>query len=193
MRLKFVWVMHSSLSCFHILICPRSVNSLAPPFSSGGFRSNQLEFGHPKIRFISDKAQKRQLWAAIFFPWLGTLQSFFFFFLSDYPPLRFLFLLLRFPSHPFQGLSRLLTFLWPSLYYGGTIRFILTRFTNVTLTTLLYACVCLCVCVFYGLDLAKSEWCLEANRGIPASEISIILTLALFFFALSDPRQQWGC
>lgn len=84
-----------------------------------------------------------------------------------------------------RGLSRLLTFLWPSSYYVGTIRFIPTRFTNVTLTTLLSACVCLYVCVFYGLDLAKSEWCLEANRGIPASEISIILTLA-FFFALSD-------
>lgn len=41
-------------------------------------------------------------------------------------------------------------------------------------------CVFMCTPVFYRLDLAKSEWCLEANRGIPASEISIILTLAFF-------------
>ncbi len=55
-----------------------------------------------------------------------------------------------------RGLSRLLTFLWPSLYYVGTIRFILTRFTNVTLTTLLSTCVCLCACVcFMDLTLLR--------------------------------------
>lgn len=53
-----------------------------------------------------------------------------------------------------RGLSRLLTFLWPSLYYVGTIRFILTRFTGVTLTTLLSACVCLCACVCF-MDLTS--------------------------------------
>lgn len=84
-----------------------------------------------------------------------------------------------------RGLSRLLTFLWPSLYYVETIRFIPTRFTNVTLTTLLSVC----VCVFYGLDLAKSEWCLEANRGIPASESSI----NDFSFSALRPWKHGGC
>lgn len=79
---------------------------------------------------------------------LATLQSFFLF--SVYPSLCFFFSLSlsAVPPHIHsRGLSRLLTFLWPSSYYVGTIRFILTRFTNVTLTTLLSACVCLCACV----------------------------------------------
>ena len=60
----------------------------------------------------------------------------------------FLFSRSSVPPHiPSRGLSRLLTFLWPSSYYVGTIRFILTRFTGVTLTTLLSACVCVCVYV----------------------------------------------
>lgn len=77
------------------------------------------------------------------------------FFLSVYPLLRFLFSCCCSPPHiRSRGLSRLLTFLWPSLYYVGTIRFIPTRFTNVTLTTLLSACVCLCACVCF-MDLTS--------------------------------------
>lgn len=48
-----------------------------------------------------------------------------------------------------RGLSRLLTFLWLPTYYVGTIRFILTRFTSATLTTLLSAFVCLCACMCF--------------------------------------------
>lgn len=77
---------------------------------------------------------------------------------SVYPSLHFLFSrALHVPPHICsRGLSRLLTFLWPFLYYVGTIRFILTRFTGVTLTTLLSACACLCVCLcFIDLTLLR--------------------------------------
>lgn len=52
-----------------------------------------------------------------------------------------------------RGLSRPLTFLWLSPYYVRTIGFILPRFTSVTLTTLLSAC----VQEFYEFDLARIE------------------------------------
>lgn len=52
-----------------------------------------------------------------------------------------------------------------------------------------YVCVCVFMCVFYGLDLAKSEWCLEANRGIPASESFIID----FSFSALRPWKHRAC
>lgn len=100
---------------------------------------------------------------------------------SGYLPLRLAILSfsrLAVPPHIHsRGLSGPLTFLWLSPYYVRTIGFILTRFTNVTLTTLLSAC----VREFYGFDLARIEWCLEGVRGIPAPEISRTLFCWGFF------------
>lgn len=63
---------------------------------------------------------------------------------------------------------------WDYQIYTDTVH---QRYTDYPFVCM---CVFMCTPVFYRLDLAKSEWCLEANRGIPASEISIILTLAFF-------------